>query len=149
MPDEENAYFHDDCVGQFDDNGDGTTTVTVFRSADNDEVVEEIIVSEDGWEKNPDQRIDPKSVSPWVKAFRLIQKFRMEHKEDPTYANVQIHYKDTEEGECFEDTIKLNNEEDKDDDQIFFYASGVSDFLCLFKEDNGEDFVLTDIFNVL
>lgn len=66
---------------------------------------------------------------------------------DGTYAECEIMWLDDKTGGRA--TIKLNNEVNDDEDAlIFFYCANVQEFAELFDPDNGEEFYITDVYDV-
>lgn len=71
--------------------------------------------------------------------------FVEKHGCEPSYASVIIQWKDSGMfGTMEAATIKLSNDLDELDDEIFYYADGLSDFIALTKRDNGEDFYVLE-----
>ena len=66
-------------------------------------------------------------------------KFVKENGHEPLYASVVIKYND--DGNTFGGFIKLSCDDDKDDDLIFYYVSGVADLESL-TEQGSEDFTV-------
>lgn len=66
----------------------------------------------------------------------------------PLFADCMIRFK--EDGEICRAMFKLNCEViDEEDYVIFFYCSSISQLEYLMREENGEDFVVIDIFNIM
>ena len=59
---------------------------------------------------------------------------------EPSYAHCTIQWKD--DGESHDDIIKLSCDVGDDDDLIFFYVNGISDFESLTESGSGEDFIV-------
>ena len=70
----------------------------------------------------------------------------------PVYADVDIRFKDEEEGQtnriiCVHPTIE-NTEDYENDDEVFYYVKNLAELLELAKEDNGEDFDITFVHDI-
>lgn len=64
---------------------------------------------------------------------------------EPDYASVIIQWKDSGMfGAMGAATIKLSSGLDEYDDEIFYYADGLSDLEALTEKDNGEDFYILE-----
>ena len=79
------------------------------------------------------------------------KKFVEKHGCEPSYADVVVQWKDSGMfGAMDAAIIKLSNDLDERDDEILYYAHGLSDFVSLTEKDNGEDFyVLEETVNFL
>lgn len=82
-----------------------------------------------------------------IKARKLHESFVKSNGVEPVCASCGIRYLD--DYSTFEDTIALMDctPEGWNDDDIFFYVSSLNE-LCELAEDNGEDFVITDIYEL-
>lgn len=64
-----------------------------------------------------------------------------------TFCDCSVKFNDTKETETV--TIKLNREViEGEDDEMFFYCEGLDEFKELCEPNNGEDFVVVDIFAI-
>lgn len=83
------------------------------------------------------------------KARKLRDEYVRENGREPDCASCQIKYLDDDA--TLEVVISLydNTPEDWDDDDIFYYTSGIESLCSLAVEGPGEDFVLTDIYEML
>lgn len=78
------------------------------------------------------------SIQERYKAF--VEKYGCE----PNYVSAIIQWKDSGMLGAFEDVIiKLSNDVDEHDDEVFYYVHGISDLEVLTK-DNGEDFYVLE-----
>lgn len=67
--------------------------------------------------------------------------FAEKYGHEPSYASVVIQWKDSGMFGAMEAaTIKLSSDLDEQDDEILYYADGLSDLIALTERDNGEDF---------
>ena len=82
----------------------------------------------------------------WAKFCGLLAEFQNNEKPIPLYVNCLVMFK--ADNASLETTIKLNEEVDVDDDDIFFYCNGVTSFKSLMYRDNGEDFIVMDVFSI-
>ena len=74
--------------------------------------------------------------------------FKAKHGEEPLYAEVTIRWKD--DGTEQEDIIKLSDDiDERDDDKVFFNVTGLNDLKSLINPDNGEDFYIFDVQNII
>lgn len=61
------------------------------------------------------------------------------------YVSAHIHWKENYGGGEEDVLIKLScGYNDGEDDNVFFFANGVEELKSLMKEDNGEDFYISD-----
>lgn len=79
-----------------------------------------------------------------TRAKSQIESMKLQGNE--TYCKCEIVWHDDESAVI--ETIKLNNEMDEDDDDIFFYVSSISELKTLMEWDNGEDFTINDIIEI-
>lgn len=85
------------------------------------------------------------------RARRDFANFRHDKGHSPLFASVHVQFKGEDHGEDVVIKLQPSTEEEQngegDDNQIFFYCQNFGDFVRLMKEDNGEDFVVTNFFH--
>lgn len=85
--------------------------------------------------------------------YRLIAKIHSQHEgylnsrqEEPKYASVRIQYHGDKDG--MDVNIKLIDEDDERDGDIFFYCTGIDDLIRLCNPDT-EDFDIIDVYEFM
>lgn len=64
---------------------------------------------------------------------------------EPIYASAIVQWKEPGMLGAYEDVIiKLSKDTDEQDDEILYYADGLSDLIALTERDNGEDFYVLE-----
>lgn len=85
------------------------------------------------------------------RARKLFEKYKTDKGHAPLFASVHVQFKGEDHGDDVVIKLQPSTEEEQngegDDNQIFFYCENFGDFVRLMKEDNGEDFVVTNFFH--